>query len=226
MDESVEDIFAPGGLISRHLDGWEHREQQTQMARAVAEAFAANHHLIVEAGTGVGKSFAYLVPAILAAADGRGRVVVSTYTIALQEQLIRKDLPFLADVLPVGFSAVLGKGRNNYVCFRRLTMAIRGRDKLLAAPKQKEQLLRLAEWAMETAEGSLQDLDFHVAPPVWNKVRSEAGLCRGSQCGSYGKCHLQAARRKMQGADVVVVNHALLFSDLALQAARARLLGH
>jgi ATP-dependent DNA helicase DinG len=225
MTLSIEDILAPGGLISRRLSGYEDRPQQLEMARAVAGAFAGREHLIVEAGTGVGKSFAYLVPAILAAAGDGRRVVVSTYTIALQEQLIAKDLPFLRDVLPVEFSAVLGKGRQNYVCFRRLAMAVQGRQRLFETPQQHEQLQRVAQWAMETSEGSLQDIGFELDRAVWEKVRSESGSCRGSQCAHHGRCHLQAARRRMQGCDVVVVNHALFFSDLALRAARARLLG-
>ena len=225
MTPSVEDILAPGGLISRHLGHYERRDQQLEMARAVAAAFADGEHLIVEAGTGVGKSFAYLVPGILDAVEAGRRIVVSTYTIALQEQLIAKDLPFLRDVLPVAFSAVLGKGRNNYLCFRRLAMALKNRDRLFALPSHHEQLQELAEWALETPDGSLQDIRFPLDREVWEKVRGEAGSCRGGQCDHFGRCHLQAARRRMQAANVLVVNHALFFSDLALQAAQAKLLG-
>ncbi|MGB2822825.1 MAG: helicase, partial [Phycisphaerae bacterium] len=228
MTPGVEDILAPGGIVSRHLGGYERRDQQLDMARAVAGAFADGEHLIVEAGTGVGKSFAYLVPGILAAVERARRIVISTYTIALQEQLIGKDLPFLHDALPVEFSAVLGKGRNNYLCFRRLAMATKGRERLFASPRHYQQLQDLGEWAMETPDGSLQQIDFPLDRQVWEKVRSEAGSCRGGQCDHWGRCHLQAARLRMQAANVLVVNHALFFSDLALQAARAaqaRLLG-
>jgi len=230
MKLNSDDIFAPGGLVSTHMPNFEPRPQQVDMARAVAEAFEAEGHLIVEAGTGVGKSFAYLVPAIVGAVDHepKRRVVVSTYTIALQEQLIHKDLPFLHDLLPVEFSAVLGKGRQNYICFRRLGMAIKGRDKLFAKWDQQAQLMDLSEWAMETAGGSLQDIDFPLDRGVWEKVRSDPGSCLGSKCPHYAKCHLQAARKRMLGADILVVNHALFFSDLALksdQAGQAKLLG-
>ena len=221
----VDDILAPGGLISRRLGGYEHRPQQLEMALAIADALADREHLIVEAGTGVGKSFAYLVPAILAAVADERRVVVSTYTIALQEQLIGKDLPFLREVLPVEFSAVLGKGRNNYLCMRRLAMAVRGREKLFATWAQHEQIQHLAAWAMETRAGSLQDIDFELDRPVWERVRSESGSCRGAKCDHYERCHLQAARERMRTSDVVVVNHALFFADLALKATQARLLG-
>jgi len=222
---SVEDILAPGGLVARRLSGYERRDEQLAMARAVADAFAARRHLIVEAGTGVGKSFAYLAPAIIRAVEHRQRVVVSTYTIALQEQLIGKDLPFLKKTLPLKFRAVLGKGRNNYLCFRRLQLAMKGRDKIFSSPRQLAQLERLADWAGRTADGSLQDIDFKLDRGVWEKVRSESGLCKSSKCADYGRCHLQAARRRMAGADIVVVNHALFFSDLALQATQAGLLG-
>jgi ATP-dependent DNA helicase DinG len=230
MTLRLDEILAPGGLISRRMPNYEPRPQQLDMARAVAEAFDAGEDLVVEAGTGVGKSFAYLVPAILAAVAGkpRRRVVVSTYTIALQEQLITKDLPFLHDVLPMEFSAVLGKGRQNYICFRRLAMAIKGRDKLFSQFDQQEQLLHLSEWAMETDAGSLQDIRFPLDRGVWEKVRSDPGSCLAGKCAHYGKCHLQAARKRMLGADILVVNHALFFSDLALKAApanQARLLG-
>ncbi|GAG10738.1 unnamed protein product, partial [marine sediment metagenome] len=204
--------------------GYETRDEQTAMALAVRDAFSDNEHLIVEAGTGVGKSFAYLVPGILRAGEHQQRLIVSTYTIALQEQLIQKDLPFLSTALPVEFSAVLGKGRNNYLCFRRLAGAVQNRDKLFSA-KQLEQLERVCEWAMVTETGSLQEIDFHVDEAVWSKVRSEVGLCRATKCAHHGKCHLQAARAKMARAQIVVVNHALLFSDLVLRGTQADLLG-
>ena len=225
MALSVDDILAPGGLVARKLPGFEQRDEQLAMARAVAAAFEDREHLIVEAGTGVGKSFAYLAPAILRAACNRQRIIISTYTIALQEQVIHKDLPFLAEVLPLKFSAVLGKGRNNYLCFRRLALAIQGRNKIFGSQRQLRQLEKLAAWAMETPSGSLQEIDFKVAPEVWDCLRAESGLCRGSKCKQYLKCHFQAARKKMQQADIVVVNHALFFSDLALAGAQGNLLG-
>ena len=117
---TLRDIFSPGGIISQHLTGYEFREGQLNMANAVARAFAASDHLIVEAGTGVGKSFAYLIPAISIALRNQQTVVVSTNTISLQEQLVTKDIPFLQKVLPRDFNAVLAKGRRNYLSRRRL----------------------------------------------------------------------------------------------------------
>ena len=225
MALTVEDILAPGGLISQRLSQFERRDEQLEMARATAAAFADRQHLIAEAGTGVGKSFAYLVPAILRVAQAQQRVVISTYTIALQEQLIHKDLPFLTEALPITFSAVLGKGRNNYLCFRRLAMALQGRAKLFADDEQLTQLEALTGWAMETETGCLQDIAFELSPAVWEKARAESGLCRGPKCQQYRRCHFQAARRRMAAANILVVNHALLFSDLALRDTAAQLLG-
>lgn len=217
MPLTVDDILAPDGLIAKKLPHFEQRDEQLTMAHAVADAFESNEHLIAEAGTGVGKSFAYLVPALLRACEHKQRVVISTYTISLQEQLIHKDLPFLAETLPLEFSAVLGKGRTNFLCFRRMALAIKNRQKLFSGETQMQQLEQLAEWAMATTTGSLQDIEFNLSPGVWEKVRCEPGLCQANQCAHYAKCHLQAARRKMLASDIVVVNHALFFSDLALQ---------
>ncbi|MBS3734863.1 MAG: helicase [Phycisphaerae bacterium] len=225
MGGAIEEILGPGGRVARHLDGYEQRDEQLEMAHAVAAAFGDGEHLIVEAGTGVGKSFAYLVPAVLQAAEHDRRVVVSTYTIALQEQLIGKDLPLLAAALPQDFSAVLAKGRTNYVCFRRLAMAVHGRKKLFSTPSHLAQLERLAAWAMDTETGSLQEIDFDLSPVVWDRVRCEAGLCRGRDCDHYARCHLRAARQRVQEAHIVVANHALLFADLALASPQAKLLG-
>lgn len=224
MSEGVDNILGPGGLIAQAMPGYEHRQEQLDMARAVAGALAKPEHLLVEAGTGVGKSFAYLVPLILQAVENHQRAIVSTYTIALQEQLIAKDLPFLQKVMPVEFSAVLGKGRGNYICFRRLALLLKNRGKLLSGLDEEDQLDRVCQWAMNTEDGSQQDIDFTVSPALWDKVRSESGLCQGPKCSQHSKCHLQAARKKMHGSHLVVVNHALFFSDLALPET-AKLLG-
>ena len=222
---SVEDILAPDGLIASHLPGYERRPEQLEMADAVAAAFAANEHLMVEAGAGVGKSFAYLVPAILRADAEKQRVVISTYTIALQEQLIGKDLPLLAKAIPVSFSAVLGMGRANYLCLRRLTIALANRNRLFSSARQLDQLAQVAEWAMQTDTGARQEIEFDLSPAVWEKLCSQSSSCRHANCPHHGNCFLQAARRRMGAADILVVNHALFFSDLAMESEYASLLG-
>jgi len=213
---AAADILGPSGPIASALEGYERRDEQLTMAAAVEAAFTEGRHLLVEAGTGVGKSFAYLVPAVLAI-QRRRRVVVSTYTIALQEQLMEKDLPFLRRHLKLPFRAVLGKGRNNYLCRRRMDVALRRSERIFSTRREMEQLRRVSEWADSTSSGSRQDITFPVSDAVWNRLRAEHGACAGRRCRFYDTCHFQHARREMRRADLLVVNHALLFSDLALR---------
>ncbi|MAT69596.1 MAG: helicase [Planctomycetaceae bacterium] len=219
---TVRDVLGPAGSIARRLDGrYEDRPQQLEMADAVAAAIQKRQHLIVEAGTGVGKSFAYLVPAILAATEGGTpkppRVVVSTHTISLQEQLIAKDLPLLNSVLPREFSSVLVKGRRNYLSLRRLQGALARKGSLFDSSEAFDQLRDLREWSESTRDGSVSDLARKPLPEVWDEVASDHGNCMGRRCPTYGKCFYYADRRRVQHANVMVVNHALFFSDLALR---------
>ncbi|HHH76009.1 MAG TPA: helicase [Phycisphaerae bacterium] len=219
------DILSPGGPVSQQFENFEQRGEQIEMAQAVEDAFADCEHLLAEAGTGVGKSFAYLVPAILAAEEQNARIVVSTFTIALQEQLIQKDLPLLEKALDQEFSAVLGKGRGNYLCLRRLTSASKGKDKLFYRHESEDQLEQVCQWALETRTGELQEIEFPLDNEVWGKVRCESGLCMGKKCSYYDSCFFQAARKRLLKADIVVVNHSLLFSDLALPSPQAQIIG-
>src|SRR5690349_2717487 len=215
---STASILGPDGAIARRLAGYEARPQQMKMAEAVADAIAAPHHLMVEAGTGVGKSFAYLVPAIQAAvADKDCRVVISTHTISLQEQLVRKDIPFLQGVLPEPFTATLVKGRSNYLSLRRLRGTQQRGGALLAEPSMVEQLRQIGRWSRQTHDGSRSDLGFQPLPVVWDLVESDSGNCLGRACPDYSRCFYFKARRQMSGAQLLVVNHALFFSDLALR---------
>lgn len=224
------DVLGEGGNVARRLGNYESRPQQLEMAKAVEHAIDAGEHLIVEAGTGTGKSFAYLVPAILAATAGQGgngikrKVVISTHTISLQEQLIAKDIPFLNAVLPVEFSAVLVKGRSNYVSLRRLKGAVERSNALFAQPEEMKQLGQLVEWSRNTGDGSLSDLGFKPESSVWDEVRSEHGNCLGKSCPTYNDCLYYRARRRIWNADLLVVNHALFFADLALRREGASVL--
>ena len=217
-------ILGPDGAIARRLASYEVRTQQMEMAEAVARAIEGPGHLMVEAGTGVGKSFAYLVPAILAAAEANKKVVVSTHTISLQEQLLQKDLPFLRAVLPQEFSAVLVKGRSNYISLRRLDAAVARASATFQKPEEFDQLTDLRVWAGRTGDGSRSDLDFRPVPSVWDAVASEDGNCLGKGCPRNKDCFYFKARRRMWSANILVVNHARFMSDLALRAAGARLL--
>jgi len=216
--------LAPNGLIAHKLRGYESRPQQLEMAAAVAEAFERREHLIVEAGTGVGKSFAYLIPAIERVTEKNQRVVISTHTIALQEQLFEKDIPFLASISPREFSAVLVKGRGNYVGLRRMKQAVLRGGQLFDAGRAQAELGRIAAWTERTGEGSLSDLDFIPLPQVWDEVRSEHGNCMGHRCPEYRQCFYQQARRRARNANILVVNHALFFADLAARREAAAIL--
>ena len=162
MPSPVE-ILGPNGRIAARMPNYEHRSQQLAMAEGVERAIRGRHHLVAEAGTGVGKSFAYLVPAILAAAERKegeeteekiDRVVISTHTISLQEQLIEKDLPFLAAVMPTEFTAVLVKGRGNYISLRRLENARKRAASLFFQDEEHDQLRRIHAWSQKTTDGS------------------------------------------------------------------------
>ena len=226
-NESSDAFFGPGGALQRgcaeeNLE-FEIRPQQTAMADAVAGALSAPAHLAVEAGTGVGKTYAYLVPLLRHAIQAREPVAVSTYTISLQEQLVFKDIPFLQRHLGLDFKTALCKGRGNYLCLRRLHRARRmGGD--LFIPSQAAEVERLRVWADETSDGSLSDLAEQPASEIWGQVCSEADNCLGRQCDDYGRCFLMRARARAFDANLLVLNHHLFFSDLALRSENASFL--
>ena len=217
--KQVEHIFSPTGILSRSPN-FEFRPQQQQMAVAVARALENQEHLAVEAGTGVGKSLAYLVPAILFAVANKKKAIISTHTINLQEQLTQKDLPMLEQILPVKFQFTMLKGRANYLCTRRLHRAYQQSGNLFTSSEAQE-LQRIQEWAKKTADGSLSDFDVEPDARVWAQVCSERGLCSPKVCGypsefarDHPVCFFQRARRRMLSADVLVVNHTLFFTLL------------
>ena len=214
----LKKILAPGGPIAKAYDGFEVRPQQQDMAVAVNQAREKNFHLAVEAGTGVGKSFAYLIPAVEHVRQKKGKVLISTYTISLQQQLINKDIPFLAECLGQTFTATLAKGRANYLCLRRLSYALRKQQALF---DDSHQLTQINDWAKQTDDGSLSDLPTLPASAIWDAVSSEHGNCRGRKCPHFRQCFYFRARRKLETTDIIVANHALLFSDLVLKAQSA-----
>src|SRR5256884_1846558 len=214
--ERVRTIFAEGGLLSK-AKNFEFRPQQQQMAVAVAQALEEDRHLVVEAGTGVGKSLAYLVPAIMFALEQHKKAIISTHTINLQEQCLDKDMPILKKVLPVEFDAALMKGRQNYLCPRRLERALQSSKELFTGPEDNE-LNRIAEWASKTRDGSLSDLSIEPDPKVWAQVCSEAHICTQKTCGQNPRCFYQQARKRLLAADLIVLNHTLLFMLLGSPA--------
>ncbi len=249
MEAALQEVFGAGGFLSRTLASFEDRPQQLQMACAVQQGFLNARHLIVEAGTGVGKSFAYLVPAIELVSKAKGpirnfgtgktnlnnkkvgrgkisngadKVLISTFTITLQEQLTNKDVPFLSRCLPYQFTAALAKGRGNYLCRRRLKFALQRQGLLF--DKAASQLVAINDWANHTADGSLSGLGFVPSTAVWDAVSSEHGNCRGRKCVHFRDCFYWRARRQLDTADIIVTNHALLFSDLVLKEQGASVL--
>jgi len=245
LPKIIHSIFAPKGLLST-TPGFEYREQQPLMAVAVSRALEESHHLAAEAGTGVGKSYGYLIPAVLHALAHRHRVIISTHTINLQEQLVEKDIPYVQKLLKnlndedllahlrqqgprdeasqsipdadrLSFRAVLVKGRGNYLCPHRLERALRDAKSLFVGPEHIE-LRRIAEWARKTKDGSLSDLDSQPDPKVWAEVCSERGICTPKICEADGQtCFFQQARRLIRTADLLVVNHHILFTELAIR---------
>lgn len=218
---TVADILGAEGSIARRLQNFEERPQQLEMAAAVAAAIRDKQSLVAEAGTGVGKSFAYMVPAILAATEPENseplRVVVSTHTISLQEQLIAKDLPLLNSVIPREFSAVLVKGRRNYLSRRRLQTALSRSKTLFDASESRRQLQEIRSWSETTHDGSLAGLEYQPLHDVWGEVASDHSNCMGRRCPTYQECFYYQDRRRIRNAQILVVNHALFFSDLALR---------
>jgi ATP-dependent DNA helicase DinG len=207
------EFFSNGGKLGK-AKGYESRPGQAKMAERVAEIIEDRKHLVVEAGTGTGKSLAYLVPAAYAAQELGKKAIISTYTIHLQEQLFGKDVPIVQSLVPFEFTAALLKGRQNYLCPHRLKKAQQHQGDLFAVG-QAEQLKGLVEWARRTKDGTLSDIDFQVDAAVWAQVCSEAFACTPRHCGGPTGCFYQMARTKVLDANVVILNHALLFGLLA-----------
>lgn len=221
--QQVEQIFSAKGLLSRSKN-FEFRPPQQQMAIAVARALENGEHLAVEAGTGVGKSLAYLVPSVLFACARKKKAIISTHTINLQEQLTQKDLPMLQQILPIKFNFAMLKGRANYLCTRRLHKAMQQSGNLFTSSEAQE-LQRIYEWSKTTSDGSLSDFEVEPDPKVWTQVCSERGLCSPKSCGyqsDFAKnaevCFFQRARKRILSTDVLVLNHTLLFTLLGTQS--------
>jgi ATP-dependent DNA helicase DinG len=215
----VEGIFSSAGILAKARN-FEYRPQQQEMAVAVAQALQSQKHLLVEAGTGVGKSLGYLIPAILFAVAAKKKAVICTHTINLQEQLIEKDLPMLAKILPLPFTFTMLKGRGNYLCTRRLAKAMQQAQSLFTSP-EVEELRRIYEWSKTTTDGSLSDFEIEPDAKVWDQVCSERGLCSPNQCGhgsefakDHDLCFFQRARKRILSSDVLVLNHTLFFTLL------------
>lgn len=215
LSSEIKVAFSESGMLSKSPD-FSYRPQQQEMAVAVAETLENTGVLAVEAGTGVGKSLAYLIPAVKFAIENDRKAVISTHTINLQEQLVKKDLPIVKKLLKLDFDAVLLKGRGNYVCPARLRRAME-RPKDLFSSSEAEELRAIYDWAEETLDGSLSDMDFQPSASVWSQVSSEAHACTRKTCGRGDACFYQNVRKRAEKAEVVVVNHTLFFTLYAAE---------
>jgi len=212
----MEDIFGEKGLIARYHDSYEHREGQVRMAEAVLRAFEKKRHLVVEAGTGTGKTLAYLVPAIAAALGKNRRIVISTGTKNLQEQLMEKDIPFLQRVMPKKFSAAYMKGRSNYACLYKIYKA--EDQPFLEGLHEIDHFEEIRHWSRESRTGDraeLKNLPENLS--FWSRINARSEVCLGQKCPDYEPCFITRMRARAEDADIIIVNHHLFFADLAVR---------
>ena len=213
QDNHIEKVFGTGGLISKFHENYEYRSGQIKMAEAVAQAFADKRHLIVEAGTGTGKTLAYLIPAIAAALQTKKRIVISTGTKNLQEQLMEKDIPFLHKVMPKKFTAAYMKGRSNYACLYRIQKA--DNQPILDGLDQKRYFEEVRDWSRETSTGDRRELvDLPEDLSFWSRINAKSDTCIGQKCPEFEPCFITRMRSGAEAADIVIVNHHLFFADL------------
>jgi len=215
----ILDALREGGDVASRLEYFEPRQAQLDLMELVIRCFNEDAIGAAEAGTGVGKSFAYLLPAMYFAVEAGERVVVSTATITLQQQLFGKDIPLVKDAINAKVKAVLVKGRGNYLCWRRLLDALREPE--LAGPDEQDQLEDISRWAESSKGGGREELAFPPLESVWSRVCSDSELCMGKACAEQGRCFVFALRREAAAAGIIVVNHHLLFADLAARRAGA-----
>ncbi|QQS34152.1 MAG: ATP-dependent DNA helicase [Acidobacteriota bacterium] len=213
---SLDGIFAAGGLLEKFHESFEIRDGQIAMADAIESAILSKRHLVVEAGTGTGKTLAYLVPAVAAAVASGKRVLISTGTKNLQEQLMEKDIPFLQRVLPRKFSAAYMKGRSNYACILRMKTA--DEQPILDGVGEVAMFRKVSEWFKTTEVGDRAELvDLPENIPFWNRVNARGEICLGTKCPDFESCFISKMRARAESADIVVVNHHLFFADLNIR---------
>jgi ATP-dependent DNA helicase DinG len=216
MNDYINKIFDKDGPVAKAMPGYEVRHEQIEMSEAIESAIHHSEQLIVEAGTGIGKSFAYLVPLAEHALENNALGIVSTNTISLQEQIISKDIPFLEKALDKDFKAVLVKGRNNYLCLRRLHRSEFQQKDLFSDQYELTEFTKIFAWSYKTQDGTLYDLEEEPDSKVWGMISADSETCLGKNCQYYKRCFFQKAREKISEARILVVNHHLFFSNLAL----------
>ncbi|HLM02115.1 MAG TPA: DEAD/DEAH box helicase, partial [Pyrinomonadaceae bacterium] len=212
----MEEIFGKNGLIAKYHREYEFRPGQIKMATAVLRAFEEKKHLIVEAGTGTGKTLAYLVPAIAAALGQNKRIVISTGTKNLQEQLMEKDIPFLQKIMPKKFTAAYMKGRSNYACLHRIRKA--ETQPILESLDEFDSFQKVARWSRESETGDKAELvDLPENLSYWRDINAKGEACIGQKCAEFENCFITRMRARAEEADIVIVNHHLFFADLNIR---------
>lgn len=212
----MEEIFGIEGLLAKYHEAYEDRPGQLKMAKAVLKAFEESRHLVVEAGTGTGKTLAYLVPAVAAALSKKRRVVISTGTKNLQEQLMEKDIPFLQSVLPTKFTAAYMKGRANYACLYRIRKA--DDQPILEGLDEMDMFSEVRDWVLESETGDRAELrNLPEDIPFWSRINAKSDTCLGQRCPDFEPCFITRMRQRAEAADLIIVNHHLFFADLNLR---------
>lgn len=216
----IEDYFSKEGILVNEIKGFEHRHEQEEMAKNIQNAVNNNKKIIVEAGTGTGKTLAYLIPAIKWAIANKKKVIIATNTINLQEQLLLKDIPLAKSVIKDEFSYALVKGRTNYLCKRLFTELSLGKsvDIETFSMEAREQIEYILKWGNKTKTGDKAELPFEVYPDVWELVQSTTELCLGKKCPFRKECFHMKTRMKKMEADILISNHHVFFSDLNVRA--------
>ncbi|HRE39822.1 MAG TPA: helicase C-terminal domain-containing protein [Ignavibacteria bacterium] len=212
LEQQVIDFFKSDGILSKKFKDYEFRQSQLDMALELLKTLQNKSHVMIEAPTGVGKSFAYLVPSILYAKANKKKAVISTHTINLQEQLLYKDIPLLNEIMPVNFKAALIKGKTNYLCPKRLQTALVKSDNLFDSDEQLF-LDKVYSWSLDTIDGTISDLPIAIKQNVWNSICAERGICSTKTCGGMeSDCFYMKAKLEVADSDVVIVNHHLFFT--------------
>src|SRR5687767_5808809 len=216
QDNLLHTVFGPGGLIARSHANYEYRDGQVKMSEAITKAFEQKRHLIVEAGTGTGKTLAYLIPAIAAALGSKKRVIISTGTKNLQEQLMEKDIPFLQKILPKKFSAAYMKGRSKYACLYRIGKA--DHQPILEGLDEMDHFDEVRRWINETSVGDRRELtNLPEDISFWSRINARSEICLGQKCPDFEPCFITRMRTRAEDADIVIVNHHLFFADLSVR---------
>ncbi len=211
-EQLLDLIFSQTGLLGKFLKAFEERSGQKEMARQILDAYEGEKIALIEAGTGIGKSLAYLVPAVYWALKHQEKTVISTHTIALQEQLIRKDIPFILKTMDVDLKAVLVKGMGNYLCLRKLHEL--DSQPLLFSSEESREIQAIEQWSSSSKEGSRSEIKFSLTPGTWEKVAAESDACNHVHCPHYKECFFFRARKEAEDAQILVVNHHLLMADI------------